>query len=65
MLDGKTLARTVLVCAILLAAGACTPMLRGVTDASKMLNPNKWGGQRCGNCVESVSFNPENPDGAN
>lgn len=63
MFYGKTLARVALACAVLMGAPACTPMLRAA-EATKMLNPNKWGGPRCGNCVESVAFNPESPDGA-
>lgn len=63
MLKHTTVVRVALACALVMAGGGCTPMLRAAESTSKWFNPNKWGGQRCGNCVESVPFNPETPDG--
>lgn len=63
MLKHESVVRMVLACVLILASGGCTPMLRAA-EASKWLNPNKWGGPRCGNCVESVSFDPESPESA-
>ncbi|MER2519491.1 MAG: hypothetical protein ABTQ34_02250 [Bdellovibrionales bacterium] len=63
MLGRNIVVRIALVCVVAAVGGGCTPMLRAA-EASKWLNPNKWYKSGCGNCVESVSYNPESPDSA-
>ncbi len=58
MLNRKVAVRVALACVLALVGSGCTPMLRAA-EASKWLNPNKWGGERCRNCVESVPYDPE------